>query len=256
MFSNGQIQAVYVIHARHLAGRADHIASQLARFQIPYELIEEHDPDAIDPALTEHVMRSENPCPIGVLSCALKHIEALRRIAAHGYHRALVLEDDAILDQNFTGVLSKILAEAEAIDHPHTIQIGSGGNMFIPPQHLRPGKYLYEANQVRTNDGYLIGAETARLRLAWLERNQLYAAADHLYNRIDREMGIRRYWSEPAIVVQGSISGLFPSTIDEGRRGRKGKPLWEVRLRFGWQRLRRKYLYPLFHYRTNLYVVK
>ena len=256
MFSNGQIQAVYVIHARHLTDRAGHIASQLARFQIPYELIEAHDPDAIDPALAERVMRSENPCSIGVLSCALKHIEALRRIVAHGYHRALVLEDDAILDRNFTDILANILAEAQAIDHPHAIQIGSGGNMFIPPQHLRPGKYLYAANQVRTTDGYLIGAETARLRLAWLERHQFYTAADHLYNRIDREMGIQRYWSEPAIVVQGSISGLFHSAIDEGHRGRKDKPLWQVQLRFGWQRLRRKYLYPLFRYRINQYVAK
>jgi glycosyl transferase family 25 len=242
-FKNGQVEAVYVIHARKFADRAIHMASQLAKFQIPYELIEQHDPDAIDPATKSRFMPPDYRFSIGKFSCSLKHFEALRRIAARGHRRALVLEDDVVLDRNFSGELAKILEEAAAITGPHTIQIGSGGNMFIPRKRLQPGKHLYEADQVRTNEAYLVGAETARLRIDWLDRNQIYNCTDHLFNRIDREMKIRCYWSEPAIVVQGSMNGMFHSSLDAGRSTR---PLWFLKLRFGWQRLRRKYIYRLF----------
>jgi glycosyl transferase family 25 len=243
LFKKGQIDAVYVIHARKFADRAAHIAAELGKFQMPYELIEQHDPDTIEPATKQRFMPPDYPLSIGKFSCSLKHFEALRRIAARGHHRALVLEDDVVLDQNFPRELAKILEEAQAITGPHSIQIGSGGNMFIPKKRLQSGQHLYEMDQVRTNEAYLIGAETAQMRVDWLDRNQIRTSTDHLYNLIDRELKIRCYWSEPAIAVQGSMNGLFHSSLDAGRSTR---PLWYLKLRFGWQRLRRKYIYDLF----------
>jgi glycosyl transferase, family 25 len=238
-----RLEAVYVIHARKFADRAAHMASQMAKFQMPYELIEQFDPDAIEPATKSRFMPPDYPFSIGKFSCTLKHFEALRRIAARGHQCALVLEDDVVLDRNFNGELAKILEEAQTITRPYTIQIGSGGNMFTPKKRLQPGKRLYEADQVRATEAYVISAETARLRLEWLDRNQFRTSTDHLFNLIDREMGIACYWSEPAIAVQGSMNGMFHSSLDAGRSTR---PLWYLKLRFGWQRLRRKYIYDLF----------
>ena len=242
-FQSGRIDAVYVIHARKFADRAAHMAEQMARFGIHYELVEAHDPDQIDPALKARLMAPDYPLTIGKFSCSLKHFEALRRIAARGHRCALVLEDDVLLDSNFNQKLSRILEEARRITGPHTIQIGSGGNMFIPRHRLQAGRLLYEADQVRTNEAFLIDAETARLRVAWLDRNQLHTATDHTFNIIDRELGIRCYWSEPSLTTQGSINGTFRSSLDNGR---ENNPLWLVKVRFLWQRLRRKYLYQWF----------
>jgi glycosyl transferase, family 25 len=243
VFKNGQVEAVYVIHARQFADRATHVSSELKKFQIPFEFIESHDPDMISSETRSRYMAPGYRFSTGKFSCSLKHFEALRRIAAGGYRQALVLEDDVILDRNFTVELSKILEEARTLALPHTIQIGSGGNMFVPQRRLQPGKRLYETDQVRANEAYLIGAETARLRLDWLDRNQLHLSTDHTFNLIDREMGIRCYWSEPAIVVQGSMNGLFHSSLDAHR---KTSPLWYLKLRFGRQRLWRKYISRLF----------
>jgi glycosyl transferase family 25 len=242
-FRNGQIDAVYVIHARKFTDRAAHIAVQMALFDIPYELVQEHDADEIEPALKKRFMAPDYPLSINKFSCAMKHFEALRRIAARGHRRALVLEDDVVLHRNFNRKLVQILAEANNIKGLHTIQIGSGGNMFIPRNRLQSGRCLYETDQVRTNEAFLIDAETAQLRVTWLERNQIRAATDHTFNTIDRELGIRCYWSEPSIAVQGSMNGRFRSSLDNARETR---PLWLVKARFLWQRARRKYLYPLF----------
>lgn len=244
VFNSGQVEAVYVIHARQFADRAVHVSSQLNGLQIPFEFIEQHDPDMIALEVRSRFTTPSYRYSNGKLSCSLKHFEALRRIAARGYRQALVLEDDVVLDRNFTAELSKILEEARALALPHTIQIGSGGNMFVPRRQLQSGKHLYEASEVRTNEAYLIGAQTARLRLDWLDRNQIHLPTDHTYNLIDREMGIRCYWSEPAIVVQGSMNGLFHSSLDARRQTR---PLWYLKWLFGWQRLRRKYIPALFH---------
>jgi len=232
-----------VIHARQFTDRAAHIKAQLDAFEIPFEFIEPYDAEVLNPDIINRFYDFNDKESPGQKSCTLKHFEALRKIAANEYCLALVLEDDAVLDRNFTKELSKILDEARTLTPPYTIQIGSGGNMFVPKRRLKPGQRLYEADQPRCTDSYLIGAQAARERLDWLEHNKIDRPTDHLFNLIDRQKKIKAYWSDPAIVEQGSMNGLFSSALDDGR---KDKPLWLVKLRFAWQRLRRKYIYRFF----------
>jgi glycosyl transferase family 25 len=242
-FKNNMVEAVYVIHARRLTDRATHIKAQLGRFKIPFEFIESYDAEALDAEMQNRFGVRDSQLSLISLSCVLKHMEAMRRIAASGHRWALVLEDDVILDKRFDEELGKIVEEAERFDHPCTIQIGSGGNMFVPKRVLQPGKRVYEASEVRAADSYLIGAKAARLRLDWFARNEkIHLPVDHLFNLIDKETGIRFYWTEPTIVEQGSMNGVFRSVIES----RSKKPLWGIKLRFWWQRWCRKYIYRLF----------
>jgi len=242
-FKNAIVDAVYVIHARRFTDRAAHMKAQLERFEIPFEFIEPYDAETLDTEMQNRFLVRGSELSPAALSCALKHLEAMRKIAARGVRWALVLEDDVILDKHFDEELGQIVEEAERLDHPCTIHIGSGGNMFVPGRALQPGKRIYEANGTRCTDSYLIGAKAARLRLDWFTRNEkIRLPVDHLFNLIDQEMGIRFYWSEPTIVEQGSKNGLFRSEIDEGGGG---KSLRRVKLRFWWQRLRKKYIYRL-----------
>jgi glycosyl transferase, family 25 len=241
-FENRLVDAVYVIHARKFTERADYIKAHLEKFHIPFEFIEAHDVDAITPETRDRFMAKHYGAPLRKFSCTLKHCEAMRRIAAHGHRRSLILEDDVVLAANFNDELEKIVEEARPFNHPHTIQLGCANNMYVAGRLLKPGQRLYQADEVRATDSYLIGAEAARLRLAWIERNKISVTTGHLFNRIDHELGIRIYWAEPSIVEQGSMNGLFRSTLDIHR---ETKPLWYLRSRFWWQRLRKKYLYRI-----------
>jgi glycosyl transferase family 25 len=242
-FKTNEIQAVYVIHARKFTERATHIKTQMAKLAIPFEFIWEDDADAIAASALDRYFCPAYKTRIKECSCTLKHIAALRRIADNGLRLALVLEDDAIPARNFIMELGKIVEEAMTLDPLCAIYIGSGGNMFVPRSQLKPGRRIYEAQAARCTEAYLISAQAARARLGWLERNKIDRPTDHLFGLIDGQEKIRIYWSDPAIVTQGSMNGLFVSDLDGGR---KDNPLWRVKLGFWLQRLRRKYLYRLF----------
>ena len=242
-FKNGLIQAVYVIHARQFTVRAAHIKSELERFGIPFEFIETHDAATLTPEILRQHLAPESELLPAHVSCTLKHFEALRRIASDGHRLVLVLEDDVVLAENFCEELVKIAEEAGRLKPPYSIQLGCANNLYVPGRSRLPGKRLYEAGEVRATDAYLIGADAARLRLAWLEQNKIHLPTDHLFNLIDRQNKIRFFWSEPALTEQGSMNGLFSSELDARRKGRS---LRYQKWKFWWQRLRRKYIYRFF----------
>ncbi|HSY16778.1 MAG TPA: glycosyltransferase family 25 protein [Candidatus Acidoferrales bacterium] len=242
-FKNGMIGGVYVVHARRFTDRAVQMKAQLGKLDIPFEFIEPYDADVLDAGALELFSDSKRAMTRGQKSCTLKHLEALRKIVAGGYKYGLVFEDDAILDPQFLPELEKVVAEAQSINHPHAIYLGIGSNMFVPWRKLRRGRRLYEAEVSRCAEAYLIGAEAARIRLDWVEKHKMDRPVDHVFTQIDRETGIRMYWSNPATVVQGSMNGFYFSTQEGGTRLAR---LWQFKLRFELQRLRRKYIYRFF----------
>lgn len=242
-FEDGTVQAVYVIHARKIPERAKHMKSELGRHGIPFEFIESFDADELTEEIKQRYFTPETNIPTAHISCSIKHFEALRRIAEKNLRCALVLEDDVVLAANFNEMLARILTEAKKLTPPYTVQIGCANNMYVPAKSVRPGKILYPANEVRATDSYLIDAQAARLRLDWFEKNRADRSIDHLFNVIDREKKIPIFWSHPTLVEQGSMTGLFASTIDQNKME---KAIWRIKLRFWWQRLRKKYIYRVF----------
>lgn len=242
-FADGTVQAVYVIHARKFTDRAAHMKSELGKRGIPFEFIEPFDADTLTDEMKARHFVPESKVPLGHMSCVLKHFEALRRIAEKNLRCALVFEDDVVLDENFNEVLAQILAEAKNFTPPYTLQVGCASNMYVPGKMLQPGKFLYPAAEVRAADAYLIDAQTARLRLDWFAKNRANHSIDHLFNVIDREEKIPIFWSHPTLAEQGSMTGLFASTIDQNKMK---KAIWRIKLRFWWQRLRKKYIYRFF----------
>ena len=240
---NDTISSTYVVHVRHFHDRAANIRRQLDGAGLPFEFVELYDADQIDETTRSRYWAEGSPLSVAQFSCVLKHIEAMRRIVERNEAFALVLEDDAILAERFCAKLSEFLTEARKFKGPYTIQIGCACNMYVRKNRLVPGRQLYLADEVRATDSYVITQEAARRRLDWLSRNKVSLTAGHLFNRIDREMGINIYWSEPTIVVQGTANGLFPTSIDVAQMG---KPLWLIKCGFAWQYFRKRFVYPLF----------
>lgn len=232
------LDGILIVNPRSYVDRRRHVEAQLARFGLTGEFIHDWDAADIDPATDARYFAGDQ-LSRGQKSCTLKHVEALRRIAARGWSRGLVLEDDVVLAEDFVQGVGAGLAETAAVAEPHVLFIGSGGNFYTPRSERRPGRRVYPASKGRFADSYVIGAATAAQRLAWIDTHRMHKPTDVTFDAIDRELGIRLLWLEPPVVEQGSKNGLFTSVLEP----QPPRPV--QRLKFALEKLRRKYVYQL-----------
>ncbi len=232
------LDAILIVNAKSFVERRRHVEAQLARFGLRGEFIHEFDADEITAELDQSWFAGDE-LNRGQKSCALKHVEALQRIAAHGWQRCLVLEDDVVLADGFVEGVRAALAETRDLPHPFVVYIGAGGNFYTPASRRQPGRRIYEAGKGRFTDSYLAGAEEARLRLAAIRAQPMRKPIDVIFDTIDRQAGIRFLWLEDPVVEQGSKLGMFQSSLEAA------PPNWLQGLRYRLERLRRRYLYQL-----------
>lgn len=169
----------------------------------------------------------------------MKHLQALRIVVERNWQRALILEDDIILSDDFMDGLRAAIRESSCLSIPHVLFIGSGGNLYTPRSMRVPGQRLYRAAKGRLGEAYILDSRTASMRIAWIERYGITLPIDNLFDRMDQEMEIAPYWLEEPIVEQGSKNGTFVSTLEPSPTG------LVQRVKFGWQKLRRKYVYQM-----------
>ena len=232
------LDAVYVINVKAFEERRRSILSQLQRFGLVAEVIDDWDPEDITEAVSTQWL-VPGALSLAQRSCALKHVAALQRISERRQARALVLEDDALLAPDFASGVERALAEAPAYPPFSVIFIGSGGNFYTPRSRREPGRSLYPGARGRFADSYIIGYPVAEKRLAWIAQHRISQPIDNQFETIDREEGITMLWLEDPVVEQGSKSGRFVTAID------KRYPRWLQGLQFHWEKLRRKWLYQL-----------
>jgi len=232
------LDAILVVNASSFVERRRHVEAELARFGLAGEFIHDFDADDITPELDRRWFAGDR-LNRGQKSCALKHVEALRRIVASGWRHCLVLEDDVVLAPGFAEGVRAALEEARTETAPHVVYIGAGGNFYTPASQRRPGRRLYPAAKGRFADSYILGRREAALRLAAIERQPLTMPIDVVFDAVDRAAGIRFLWLEDPVVEQGSKLGLFRTSLEPA------PPNWLQALRYRLERLRRKYLYQL-----------
>ncbi len=232
------LDAILIVNAKSFVDRRRHVEAQLARFGLQGEFIHDFDADEITPELDRRCFAGDE-LNRGQKSCALKHVEALQRIAAHSWQHCLVLEDDVVLADGFVEGITAALAETRDLPHPFVIYIGAGGNFYTPASRRQPGRRVYEASKGRFADSYIAGAEEVRLRLAAIDSQPMRKPIDVTFEMIDRQAGIRFLWLEDPVVEQGSKLGLFRTSLEPA------PPNWLQGLRYRLERLRRKYLYQL-----------
>lgn len=234
------VDKVFVLHVKSFKDREAHIRQMMSDFAIEFEFILEHDvPELTDDVVSRYFSQNDLRAP--VKSCCLKHIAALEKIAEGNYHRAIVFEDDIFLAPDFNEQMDKVIKESALINEPHVCYLGNASNMYTPKKQLKEGQKLYQNKEGRAADSYMLGAQEARLRLDWISKHKVNLPADHLFNKIDAELGIKFMWVEDPIVEQGTHSGKFVTSLDHQVR----HPLHQ-KIKFAWQKLRKKYIYRLF----------
>ena len=232
------LDAIYVLNVRAYEDRRRHVMAELQRFGLAAEFIHDFDVADLTPATDREWFAAGAPLNPGQRSCAMKHLEALRRIRDRGQRAALVLEDDVVLSSDFDRGVREALDEARRWPDRQVIFIGSGGNFYTPRSERRPGQRLYPSQRGRFGDSYILGAGTAGARLEWLARQRISKPIDNQFEQVDQALGVTMLWLEDPVVEQGSKNGLFHTTLEAA-------PPPIQRLKFGWEKLRRKYLYQL-----------
>ena len=227
----------YVVHSNSLPERADHIRRELDRVGIPFEWVLEFEADEITPEVDARYFAPDAPLSIRQKSCALKHVVAMQRIRARQHDLALIFEDDAQLVPDFAARLKSVLAEAEGWPRPRILHLGAATNFYTPAADLKPGQTIYAGNRVRNMEAYVLGAQEAAARLDWIAQHPMRDPIDIAFNRGDPEVGIPFLWPEPPLAEQGSLNGVFKSSLSE-----KGYSQARLRIQFAVQKFSRRYL--------------
>lgn len=233
------LERIFVLNVKTFQQRRMFMERQLAEFGLTAEFIFAWDVEDLTPEILTQFFNNNSKLTPAQQSCALKHVTALQKIAASGCRWALVLEDDAVFSKEFMLGLRRALEQSTQFPGEKVIYIGSGGNFFTPKSQRRPGQYLYIGNRGRFADSYILDSATAKQRLDWIMAHKIAEPIDNQFEAIDKALNIQTLWLEDPVVEQGSKNGLFQSALEAD------PPPWLKGILFGWEKLKRKYIYQL-----------
>lgn len=226
---------LYIIHYTKLKNRKEKLLSFLAKSNNQYEFIDVFDQeyinnddlnkyylpdkklfdDKISPLWDSnlHKFRHLN---IAEISCTIKHIIAIEKVANQNDEYCLILEDDAIpIENNFFDEIEKLIDDAP--DDWDSIFMGAGCgvdfmNEKLKKSHLINGKFAKVPHPC-TNcaEAYLIKKKSAKKVFESIVPFQLVSDWELAYQFYKLNMNV--YWSIPPLFYQGSKSGEYESTL-------------------------------------------
>ena len=119
----------------------------------------------------------------------------------------LILEDDFVLTENFNHYLNEFLNNL-----PNDFDcIFMSSCCDLKPKHNNVvNKYFYEEETSRCTTAYLIKKETCEKILSIANYT---APIDWHLNFIKEKLGLKFYWTDPIIVLQGSEKDIYKSNL-------------------------------------------
>jgi glycosyl transferase family 25 len=240
------IDAVYVLSVKTFSKRIDHIKNELNIHNINYQFIFDYDLGEIDSDLEKKIFGESPVIEPPQRSLVLKHIAAWESCINNNHKNILVFEDDVVLNKNFKFSVEIIMQTVINIQPGYLIFLG-GADTRVPKEYFLTNAPIFE-NPIATADGYITDIDACKKRLNWLHNHKVTLPADHLLKKIDCEEKITQYWSTKSLVEQGSVFGLFTSTLD-GKRQKKSNlyNLIRYKIKIFTRRLVPKLFYILTH---------
>jgi hypothetical protein len=130
-----------------------------------------------------------------------------RLVAKSNNQLCLILEDDFVLTENFNHYLNEFLNNL-----PNDFDcIFMSSCCDLKPKHNNVvNKYFYEEETSRCTTAYLIKKETCEKILSIANYT---APIDWHLNFIKEKLGLKYYWTDPIIVIQGSEKDIYKSNL-------------------------------------------
>lgn len=224
---------IYVVSVKSFTDRHKHIEHMARRFGFSFQYIWRYDADE----LTESDLgRVSSSLPSKSASNVLKHLYAQELFLKTEQEIALVLEDDAVLFDSFFDELDGIIEMARALTAGWLIFLGGADNKLDSRFLASDKQFLVEA-PLTTAEAYLIDRRGCELRAHWLNSHVIDRQADHQLKLIDKDLGLAQYCVAHPIATQGSITGLFTTSLDASRSKHSS---FFLKCRYKFNRLRRQ----------------
>ena len=144
------------------------------------------------------------------------------KLISEKYEKALILEDDVILNDNFIENLNNYMTQLP--ENFDMLFIGDGCNLHIEKDKLIPNKNIYEKclyptrqggdGVSRCTDSYIISKSCANKLCEYINnlKCQTKLPSDWWLNVASRDNNFKIYWAEPTIVTQRTQTGLSTSS--------------------------------------------
>jgi len=206
---------IFVLHYTKLVDRKASILKQFSEQGITnFEFVELYDKDSLTP--TQLQKFGEN-LKLTEISLFLKHINVYYKIAFN-HNEALILEDDAILAQNFLLTLNAYREQLPA--NWDMFFLGDGCNLHVPKELQKEGQNVYERGvdplpwggngASKCTDSYMISRACAsQFTTHFSNSKKTPYQIDHWINDTARTLKPNVFWAEPTIVTQGSENRTF-----------------------------------------------
>ena len=216
---------IFVLHYSKLKERKKFMLQQFNKQNITdYEFIELYDKESFKTPIVNllniNLLNTfTNSVQLSSISLTLKHFHVYKKIADK-YAKALILEDDAILCDNFMEKLQTYISQL-----PKTYDMlftGDGMGLHIEADKQIAGQFVYEKclhptpwggqGATRCTDSYVVSKQCATTLCNYIRDGMPRKISTHIdfwINDAARDNNLKVYWAEPTLVSQGSQVGMF-----------------------------------------------
>ena len=208
---------IYVIHYKKLTERKEYLLKQFEREKITnYEFITIDRDQLTESDLSPFQDNFSKPLIANLLS----HMHAYKQISKNSYEYNLILEDDVILCDNFSNIIHSYIKQIP-LDYD-AVFIGDGCDIaehHVNPSLIRRNCNIYKyhgENKCKCTDSYMISSKCADKLINYFYSfgNKINEPIDYFLNNPLKTSNV--YWAEPTLVKQGTIIGLFHSSVGNG----------------------------------------
>jgi GR25 family glycosyltransferase involved in LPS biosynthesis len=198
----------YIAHYTPLLERKKHIDEQFEKFGITdYYFVTKYDRESIPSELLNKFSRINN----GERSLFLKHIEAFREFINTQDDICVVMEDDCIFDSDFNNKLKQLQAELHGNDN-FFVFCADSGNLHTN-EEIVPERLIYKATGSRGTGFQVITRKAAKIIVDNFDNSPVInLPIDHWVGVVFFNC-IKFCYSEPYLVLQGSVNGLFRQSL-------------------------------------------
>jgi glycosyl transferase family 25 len=157
---------VFIINLKRSFTRRKSIEKECVKYKLDYEFIEAVDGRLLSQAeIKRHTRELNYACKPGEIGCSLSHLKAYRIMCARGINKALILEDDAKLTPEITGVLTELDKTGNCKKPTITLLTMPGQYRDKCLAHIDQNHGVYPVIEASLSHGYVINYPAAKKAL-------------------------------------------------------------------------------------------